>query len=249
MKYWLILAISLSLSARILAQDVVNLGATEYPPYSGEGLVHGGLINQIVTEAYEAVGYKVNVHFFPWSRAARMTREGDLDGLAQVWKRAVRNSWLLYSDPVPSSNEVVFYKRKNAKIEFDSQNYLSLKPYTIGTGRGYANPPSFELVQKHLRIEEVTEDIQNLRKLVSGRIDLVIIDKLVGQYLLKTNMPAALDELTWIGTPLSIEENYVGISKKAADAEKKHGDFNRGLAQLKRTGRISAILAEHGFKD
>jgi len=249
MKYWLILAVSLSLSARVLAQDVVNLGATEYPPYSGVGLARGGLINQIVTEAYERVGYEVKIHFFPWARAARMAQDGELDGLAQVWLREARRSWLLYSDPVPSPNEMVFYKRKDTKIEFDNQNYLSLKPYTIGTGRGYANPPEFEKAQGQLRIEFVTEDIQNLQKLVSGRIDLVIIDKLVAQHLLRAQIPKALDTLNWISPALSIEQNHVGISKKASEFEKKHRDFNRGLLLLKQAGRIKAILAEHGFKD
>ena len=251
MKPWLVLigALLLSLVQGVAAQDVVNLGSTEYPPYTGEQLKQGGLISQIVTEAYERVGYQVNIHFYPWSRATALVKEGALDGLAQIWMREARKVWLLYSDPMPASNEVGFYKRINTKIEFDGKDYLALKPYTIGTGRSYADPPGFELVRKQLHIEMVTEDIQNLRKLESGWIDLVIIDKLVAQYLLRTQIPMSLDTLKWISPALSIEQNYVGISKKTPQAQKKLEDFNRGLALLKQEGRIKAILAEHGFKD
>jgi len=251
MKYWLVLMVSffLGFPQLLMAQSVINLGSTEYPPYSGEGLAHGGLIVQIVTEAYERVDYKVNIHFYPWTRAARMAQEGELDGLAQIWMREARKVWLLYSHPMPSSNEVVFYKRVDNKVAFDGQDYLALKPYSIGTGRSYANPPGFELAREQLRIEVVTEDIQNLRKLASGWIDLVIIDKLVAQHLLQATMPEIIDSFDWISPPLSIEKNYVGISNKAPQAKKKIQDFNRGLALLKKAGRIKAILAEHGFSD
>jgi len=62
-------------------------------------------------------------------------------------------------------------------------------------------------------------------------------------------MPEIIDSFDWISPPLSIEKNYVGISNKAPQAQKKIQDFNRGLALLKKAGRIKAILAEHGFSD
>ncbi len=250
MKYWLVLmgALFLSLAKGWGGQDVVNFGATEYPPYSGEHLVRGGLIPQVLREAYERVGYQVHIHFYPWARVVRMVKDGDLDGMVLIWMREARKGWLLYSDPMPASNALVFYKRNYTEIEFDGQDYLALKPYIIGSGRSYANPPGFELVREQLQNETVTEDIQNLRKLKSGWIDLVIIDKLVAQYLLKTQMPESLDSFSWIRPALSIEKIYVGVSKRTQQAQKKLQDFNRGLALLKQEGRIKTILAEHGFK-
>ena len=105
-----------------------------------------------------------------------------------IWKREDRKEWLFYSDPMPAC-ELVFYKRKDLDIAFDGQDYLTLKPYRIGTGMGYANPEGLERVRKQLHVETVKEDIQNLGKLGSARLDLVIIDKYLGAHLLKTRMP------------------------------------------------------------
>ena len=252
MKHWLALIgfILLNLPQGVVAQNVVNLAATEFPPYLGEHLEHGGVMTQIAQEAYERVGYQVNVHYHPWARALALVRIGELDGLVQVWMREERKEWLLFSAPIPSANsEVVFYKRKDLNIEFDGKDYLALKPYTIGAGRGYADPEGFEKIRDQLRVEIVTTDIQNLKKLELGRIDLMIVDKFVAQYLLETQMPESVASFDWLGSALSLESNHMGVSRKAPEARKKLEDFNRGLVLLKQEGRIQGILAEHGLRD
>jgi len=230
------------------AGDSIILAAIEYPPYSSIQMKNGGMLTQIVEEAYERVGYKVVMQYYPWSRATQMVKEGRLDGLADVWMREKRKEWLLYSEPMPLASEVVLYKRKELKLDFDGQDYLMLKPYLIGSGRGYADPIGLEKVRSELQISKVTEDIQNLKMLKAGHIDLVIIDKFVAQYILNKEMPGSVNNFDWVKRPLSFELNYVGISKKTPNALKKLRDFNRGLASMIREKRFDAILEEHGFK-
>lgn len=246
MARWLVVlgCMFLSITQEAVAQDVVNLASIEYPPYSGEALEHGGFINQIVQEAYAQVGYQVNIRYYPWTRGTALARRGAVDGVVPIWKREDREEWLSFSVPMPPS-EVVFYKRKDLDIAFDGQDYLALKSYRIGTGMGYANPEGFELARKQLHVETVKEDIQNLGKLASARLDLVIIDKYLGAHLLKTRMTESADDLDHLQPSLSIEPNYLGISRKTAQAQKKLDDFNRGLALLEKEGRIQAILKEH----
>ena len=253
MRRWpaLIGFILLSLPQGVAAQGVVNLASIEHPPYTGEQLKHDGMITQIIQEAYARVGYQVGIRYYSAAKAAKMTEAGDVDGLAIVQMRRERKEWVLYSDPMPAT-EMVFYKRKNMEIPFDGKDYHALKGkgYFYGTGTSYAHLEGLDSVllgQTHIFVFK--DDLQALRRLEAGRIDLVIIDKFVAQYVLSTQMPKSIDALNSISHPLSIVPNYLAISRMAPQAQKKLDDFNRGLAMLAQDGRIHAILAEHGLKE
>ena len=251
MRRWpaLIGFILLSLPQGVAAQGVVNLASIEHPPYTGEQLKHDGMITQIIQEAYARVGYQVGIRYYSAAKAAIKTEAGDVDGLAIVQMRRERKEWVLYSDPMPAT-EMVFYKRKNMEIPFDGKDYHALKSYSFGTGTSYANLEDLDPVllgQTH--IYAFKDDLQALRRLEAGRIDLLIIDKFVAQYVLSTQMPKSIDALNSISHPLSIVPNFLAISRMAPQAQKKLDDFNRGLAMLTREGRIRAILAEHGLEE
>ncbi len=251
MRRWpaLIVFILLSLPQGVAAQDVVNLASIEHPPYTGEQLKHDGMITQIIQEAYARVGYQIGIRYYSVAKATKMTEAGDVDGLAIVRMRGERKKWVLYSDPMPAT-EMVFYKRKNMEIPFYGKDYLTLKSYLFGTGTGYANLEGLDFVLRgQTHVFAFKDDLQALRRLEAGRIDLVIIDKFVAQFVLSTQMPKSVDALDSISPSLSTEPNYLGISRKAPHAQKKLDDFNRGLAMLTREGRIHAILAEHGLEE
>ena len=253
MRHWpaLIVFILLSLPQGVAAQNVVNLASIEHPPYTGEQLKHDGMITQIIQEAYARVGYQVGIRYYSVAKATKLTEAGNVDGLAIVQMRGERNKWVLYSDPMPAT-EIVFYKRKVMEIPFDGKNYRALWSHVnfIGTGAGHASLEGLDPVllgQTH--IFAFKNDLDALRKLEVGRIDLAIIDKFIAQFVLSTQMPESVDALDRISPSLSTEPNYLGISRKAPQAQKKLADFNRGLAMLTRTGRIQAILAEHGLEE
>ncbi len=148
------------------------------------------------------------------------------------------------------ATEMVFYKRKNMEIPFDGKDYHALKSYSFGTGTSYANLEGLDpVLLGQSNIYAFKDDLQALRRLEAGRIDLLIIDKFVAQYVLSTQMPKSIDALNSISHPLSIVPNFLAISRMAPQAQKKLDDFNRGLAMLAQDGRIHAILAEHGLKE
>ena len=123
---------------------------------------------------------------------------------------------------------------------------MDLKPYSIGVVRGYANPPGFD--EAGLNLAAVTTDKQNLLKLADERIDLALVDKAVGKYILKTELPVdAAALIDWIEPPLKIENQYIIFSKKAADFRLKHEAFNKGLQAITESGELQRILEKHGF--
>ena len=225
------------------APKKVTLAATEYPPYYGELLPNQGVITEIVREAFKHAGYEVKVKFLPWKRALEMTRQGEFNALFTAWYREKREQWFGFSDPLPIANEIGFYKRKDRNISY--RTLEDLRPYKIGIVRGYSNPLEFE--QAKLDTEEVTEDRLNIQKLAVGRIDLALIDKIIGQHIIDTELPESAQKLEWLDPPLKIDNQYLIFSKKFGDYREKIADFNRGLRQIIEAGIVKAIISKHGF--
>ncbi len=232
------------LFGRELAAGEQNIAivATEYPPYYGSELQNNGFISEIVVAAFDRSGYDTTVRFLPWQRAFDGTKAGKHAVLYTMWYRKEREQWFEFSDALPA-NEVGFFKRAGDDISFN--NFEDLKPYTIGVVRGYVNPPGFD--EAGLTTEVVDNDALNLNKLLHGRIDLVLIDKIVGQHILNINHAQHKHEVEWMKPPVTVETQHLVVSKRAPDSRTILDDFNRGLAAIIADGTVTQIMQKHGF--
>ncbi|QYJ87382.1 transporter substrate-binding domain-containing protein [Shewanella mesophila] len=245
MKYKHLVAILVFLIYSLQAvanENKVVLACVDYPPYYGKSLENGGPFTEIIVQAYKKVGYEVKLRIVPWARGLKEAKEGTVDGIFTAWYRKDRERWFVFSEPLPP-NEIVFYKRKEDNIKFNS--FEDLKPYTVGVVRGYLNPPGFK--EANLRTLEVTTDKQNLVILARNRIDLALTDKALGQYIIRTEIPEHANNLEWIDPPVEVVKQYLMISKQTKNFQKKVEAFNSGLKILSESGEMDKILAKHEF--
>ncbi len=226
----------------LAADQTLKLAATEYPPFYGKDLKNHGFITEIIATAFERTGYQIDVKFLPWNRALEKTKDGAYDGLFTVWYREEREQWFVYSDPLPA-NEIGFYKRVADEIYF--ANYHDLQSYRIGVVRGYVNPPGFD--EAELKTIVVVDDETNFRKLAKGRIDLVLTDRLLGQYVINTVLAGSGVAFEWVTPALAIETQHLVFSKQVDGYEQRSLDFNTGLAAIEADGTLAAIMNKHGF--
>jgi polar amino acid transport system substrate-binding protein len=226
------------------AESQVLLAATEYPPYYGEHLPKQGVITEIIVEAFKISGYKVVIDFLPWKRALEATKRGEYDALFSAWYRQDRTQWFDYSDPLPIANQLVFFKRIDRNISY--RTFEDLRPYKIGVVRGYSNPVEFD--RAGLNTEAVTDDHLNMKKLAAGRVDLVLIDKIIGQYIIKTELPESAPLLEWLDPPVTMDNQYLIFSKRVKGFAAKRAAFNQGLSKLIESGRVEEIIARQDFR-
>lgn len=226
----------------VRAADTVQLVSTEYPPYMGAALPNGGITVDIVTRAFRRAGYEPIVTFRPWARALDEAKEGQYDGVIFVWRSAEREKWLAFSDALPT-NQIGLYKLKADKIAF--RTLADLASYTIGVGRGYANPPAFEAAG--LRTESAVDDEENLRKLDAHRIDMVLIDRGVAAYLLSSSLAKFSGEMEWVDPPIEEQIQYLGMPLDRPGYAAKLEAFNRALASLHADGTVQNLIAELGY--
>ncbi len=234
----LILLFLLALTSSVgWAQKTLSLVSTEYPPYFASNLPEGGTVTAITRAALKAEGYDLKVIYRPWARLMNELEHGDYDGTIAIWYKAERERFITYSDSV-IDNRIGFYGRRNKAIKVT--NLSALRPYTIGTVRGYANPPAFEAAT--LRTEVAVDDLTNLRKLAANRLDLVLIDMAQANWLINKSLPKAAKQLLALEPPVETMPLYIGFSRSMADYEKVTADFNRGLAKIRRSGEYAKIL-------
>lgn len=226
------------------AMEKVKLASLEYPPYTGNDLKNQGFITAIVKASFKEVGLDISVRFLPWARALDSAKNGKFDGLFTIWKRKEREEWFVFSDELPA-NEIALLKLKKDNIKFKKME--DLKPYKIGTVRGYADPDEFNKAT-YLRKEKVKNDKINIRKLMGGRIQLVLTDKYLAEHIINTDFSKQKNMFDWLSPSLKIDPQYIAFSKKSPRYKELLERFNRGLQEIKKKKIYQKIMKEHGFE-
>ncbi|TPD55260.1 MAG: transporter substrate-binding domain-containing protein [Thalassolituus maritimus] len=227
------LVLLLGMPSFAVAEDkVVRLATLEWAPYTSQTLKHQGATTEVVRRAFKAMGYELQIMFYPWERAVKMGSDGsyDLDGFFPEYYREDVNDGVVFSDPV-GYGPLGFAERVNRVIDWNKLEDLT--PYTIGTVQGYANTLEFDerVAEQTLNVSEAMTDVTNLMKLVYGRVDLSVIDQHVFAYLLATNpeLNAVRGQLLFDQTLLEIKSLYVCFNKDNAHLAEI---LNQGLAKI-----------------
>ncbi|WP_374356556.1 substrate-binding periplasmic protein [Chitinimonas sp.] len=215
----------------------MTLIATDFPPFTSADLPEQGFFTAIAQASLQAAGYPSTVTFQPWARVMAQMRKGQFDAVLAVWYQKQREQFLAFSEPL-WTNRIGFYGRAEQLI--DVRQLAALKPYTIGVVRDYANPPQFDAAQ--LNTDAAVDDLGNLRKLQAGHVDLVLIDRAVAEFLLRTRLREGADQLVWLDPPLASMPLYIGFARNRPGYQRRLEAFNRGLAIIRANGEYDRII-------
>ena len=225
------------------ADKAVSLATLEWEPYVGEKLRNYGFTSEIVAEAFKRAGYTVEVHFMPWARVLQEVMKGKYDAAYPAYYSKERAKTYILSNSF-AEGPLVFCKKKGADISY--KTLQDLRPYRIGVVRGYVNTPEFDAAD-YLRKDIANSDELNLRKLLRGRVDLVVIDKFTAQHILSTVIPEGVDAIEFLEPHLQEKPLYLAVSRKVKGHQQIVKDFNHGLKQITEDGMIRNIMKKYGF--
>ncbi|HVN71343.1 MAG TPA: transporter substrate-binding domain-containing protein [Desulfomonilia bacterium] len=221
----------------------LNVATLDWEPYVGRTLTNQGFNTEIVTEAFKRAGYTVKIDFMPFDKAIEEATEGKYDAVYPEYYSKERAQNFVYSYFF-SNSLLVLYKRRSSAIIYKTLKDLS--PYKIGVVKEYINPDEFDKATYLKKVEDESDEV-NLRKLAKGELDLIVIDKLVAQYLIKTRLPEAEGKLEAIEPPLAIHELFVLFPKKLPNSEKLAREFNKAYESMQKDGTVKAIMAGTGL--
>lgn len=227
---WLAVALlSLSLSAQAATQVLLT---GEWPPYTGIKEPQGGSMAAIVRAAYAGQGDDVRLGFFSWYRVARLL--ADDSGFAASFphyysdERAAR---CLFSQPIGSS-PLGLATRLGTRLQWTG--VADLQRYRLGMVKSYVSVPDLDrlVAARKVRTVAALDDADNLRNLLAGKVDAVVIDRNVFAYLLQTDaMRAAATRLQLEPRVLVVHNLYMCFPRNAR-GKAARDRFNAGLARL-----------------
>ncbi len=233
----LLVLLILSPFCRAVPGPELLFAAAEWPPYTGTGLRGGGLAAEIVTEAFQRVGYRVEFKVFPWLRAQNMVRNGQLDGMGIAWYTRERAGHMAYSRPYLKT-EIVLIKHRDDQRYYDTPEQLDNKHFGVLRGYGYRN-----LVDSDGVRTTVLDNLeQSFHMLAKKRIDLTLEERLNAGHRL-SQLPADIREaIAFVPRPLEVKDLHLTISHNRKDHQRIIADFNRGLKLIVEDGTYRNIL-------
>lgn len=224
------------------SRPVLELVITEYPPFIGNQLLNKGLVADICVQAFEKMGYRVNVTSYPFARAIYLLRSGAVDGFLGLWYREEREGWANYSRPLVSQ-DMVLIKRLEQPIDMES--WGALRQYRIGTVISYVNPPLFD--ENAVETEPVSDDSINFRKLLFGRIDMALTGRNLAEYVMETSSLPLKNNLEIIPEALGQESFHFASSKANQNHQELVESLEAGINKLESSDTLAQIFSAHGF--
>lgn len=204
-----------------------------WPPWTGEkyGETTQGLAVNIINDIFTKTNDKVKIELHPWKRVLSMVKYGQADGILMIKPSKETSDFLLYTDPIFMSKEVLCFNKLKTP-DFKWSEITDLKKFKIGTNLGYYYGDFSEAAEQlKLNIEPAKNLKINLKKLSMGRLDLVVCDYTALVKLLKDN--TEMSKIISISPkPVHTWKYSIGISKYSDIAPKLHR-INELISELK----------------
>jgi polar amino acid transport system substrate-binding protein len=234
------------LAAPARGLEPVSFVSVDWQPYAGELLPEYGVGSAIIAAVCQRAGFEPSFHFMPWKRAMEDVDKGKHDALYSAYSSSRRERRFAVSEPY-LYGRLVLCARKSSKVAWDG-TLGSLRPYRLGVVLGYVNTPAIDR-SDFLQKDMAPSDLLNLKKLLSGRLDAIVIDQFQAVYLLKNNpvLESGLADVEFLRPPLERKGIHVMFSRQKPGWKQRLARFNRGLEEIRRDGTLQRIMDKFGF--
>lgn len=163
-----------------------RFASTEWPPFSSRNLPEDGLASVVVSAVVQREGGQARFDYFPWKRTVSAGADDPAyTGYMPAWRSAERDKSCYFSTPI-SNTSTVFATLRGDPLQLRSlRDLIGIR---IGVVAGFTNGDDFDSLvgRGALELDEALSDDINIRKLLAGRIRVVVIEKHVLRHLLAT---------------------------------------------------------------
>lgn len=241
------------------ATKTIKLATSNWPPYIGERLCDKGWVFQLAVALFTSQGYQVQIEFLPWARAIRTVESGEADLLfpeyfieptapSDNFIGKYRHDLLALSDSFPGGL-VRFFKRRGSTDKFVG-NLDNLAGESIGVVRGYQNTPEFDAMMDrgHFNILTVMNELQQIKVLAAGRVNLIIADPIALEYAIKSShlnaerQQALSNSIQAVMPALSYNPLHFAVSKRHPEWQTILNQLNLTMRTFLQSGETKRII-------
>ena len=236
----------------VAADSLIILAADAWPPYNcaADDSLEGYLV-EVARAVFEPLGYRVEYRIVPWQRALAGTLAGTYD--AALGASAAEAGGLVLPATELLLSRAALYARADSHLRVDGP--ADLDSLSVGAIRGYSYDGWLGRwlqanAERPDRVQLLAGDfpmVQNLHKLVSGRIDLVADNPATITYAAaRLGLTDLIRQVAISGAP---EACYIAFAPADGQGIRLAALLDAGVSALRRDGRFAAILARYGLRD
>jgi ABC-type amino acid transport substrate-binding protein len=226
------------LSSIIQAQTVdLKLSSDVWPPFTNVESKKSIALD-IVSEALKRVDIKTGYEIVDFEQVILGIQDGTYDGSAALWYNSERDQYLEFSKPY-LQNQLILVGRKGSNVQIFS--FSSLNGKKIGVVEDYAYGDSL-MKREGIQIVYGKSDQQNVESLLSKRVDYILVDALLLQYLFNYQMNDVSEFLEIGEKPLLTKSLHFALRKKIPNAAKIIALFNNEISEMISDGTYHDIL-------
>lgn len=220
-----------------LVEIRIGVGLSKPPYLLGPG--QSGMEFEIAEKALEAGGYRMLAQHYPPARALGLLRVGQLDGMLSVQEGIGGNDFF--------SDTYLYYQNvattlASRRIRLRGIDDLAQYSVAAFQNASLVLGDAFKaVVARHGDYKEHAQQITQNRLLYSGRVDVVVGDRLIFRYL-NRSLDASIDT----SQELVHHPIFPPSARKAVFREAIVRDrFNQGLKTIQRNGTYAAIIRKY----
>lgn len=237
--------LAMPLTQQSVAQESIVVASGEWAPYTGKDLPEQGFCNHILSEAFATQGISVKFEYFPWNRSLLMVRDGNA-ALTAPWtpNEERKQQYAINAEPVVTSENVLFHL-KETPFAWQTMDDFSGKTIAITSGYFYGDAFKAAAEAGVFTADEGKDDATSLRKLLAGRVDAFICDKIVCMDMARKDLSAEdLARLTYSEKVVSTASLHAFFTKEAPETPAMLQALDAGLKQLREDGTYDAIIQD-----
>lgn len=235
-----LLAFLLSAPPALAAGDKLVMQAIVYPPLVYEqGAALLGVAPEVVREIQKIVGDTSRLEAVPWLRAYQRTQQEPMHALFAIVRIPEREKLFKWVGPIFGEGDY-FFKHKDSPIEINSLADAKRVAKIAVRKDGYTHQTLESKGFSNLDVGPTYES--SYRKLLEGRVDLVLMGELTYYYMVKH---AGLDPTEFQRTRYEFARSsaWLAFSRDVPDA--LVAEWQEALDSLKASGAYDAILARN----
>lgn len=240
----------LALAPDAASAQPLTLRADAWCPYNCQpDTDKPGYMVEVASKIFADAG-GVNYQLMPWTRALEEAKTGRIQAVTGA-TRADGEGLVFGTEALGATINVIITKR-GERWRYTGIDSLAGKRLAAVSDYSYG-PELDEYIARHADDSSMVElaagdDVtdQNLKKLLAGRVDVVIEDRNVAEFaLVAQGMDGLVDMYpTDAGTPL-----FIAFSPADPAAKAKADMLDKGIRALRQSGDLSRILARYGLQD
>lgn len=224
---------------------VLELVTLQYPPYAyqAQGEVKGIAV-ELIQEAFRRMKQPINITVLPWARAIYRIEQGDSDAIFTIYKTKERVVFADYSNEILIPQSMALFVRKDSPIVFDGQ-LSHLAHYRFGAVRKVSYGDIFDQAVANDQIlqPDITDSgEQNMMKLLQGRFDILVSNKLGALHILQ--QMGQTEKVSMLSPEIETIPSYIAFSKKN-NLQVMRDQFDVALREMKRDGSYAKIVNRH----